>query len=252
VVNWAVKGIKAKLLDPANGDFSIDRICNVMESNPAKFRSPYYWFKTGEEAMEMAQLHFILELENIKTGKHQIEISRGPEARLSLAAAITGSPEACKAARYLGFDVFIQMNDSGNCQIFTNKKKKIDLRDVARLLNIFEQRSEGVQKIFDPRTLEQSGFPYVGAKWFYFKKGQAIFNGSLTHPAPPTNLTFEQVIGAAIIGLNQDKFHSDFKHNCKRGECAGRKCPYYGYGLLRCRGLRHTASLLSKRVAAYN
>lgn len=239
VLDWASRGLEAKLLDPYNGDFSVYRIFEVMEKYPHKFQKPSEWLWIGEEAVELAQIHFRLELENIKKSGKFFQVPYGNNRCLRLAAVETESPEACKAARSLGVDVFIQRNTSGTNQIFTDKQRRIDLRDVARLLNIFEQRSEGRQKVFAPEILEQPGFAYEGGKWYFFKNGRAIFNGTLTHPAEPSLLTFEQLIGATLIALNQEKFHRDFQDDCLCGECAGEKCPYYRYWLLRCCKIRH-------------
>lgn len=153
-----------------------------------------------------------------------------------------------RASRKCGADVLVQFRESGHVQIFTKKifsvgqPKLVDLRDLARLLRMEEQRLGGVSPGSDGyywKQMESQEGSVKGAElWWFMPRGGFILNGSKSHPSvPPTKISHQRIEELAEIALSGD-FHPAFERSvCSRGRCE-RRCPWFNLGLVRCRALR--------------
>lgn len=141
-------------------------------------------------------------------------------------------------------DIIVQMTSSGNCQIFTSRKAdpKIFLDDVASIINYEEQLRAGNVDTTDWRELREEGM-IPGGRWFFSRRGaHMLLNGSLTHPdIPPTLIPLALIKEFVKIGVNPTNFAQSRQDKCLKGICTSKpnnQCPYYAWGLWRCRNIR--------------
>lgn len=136
----------------------------------------------------------------------------------------------------------IQQKSSGNVQIYTNKKFNLILYDVAQMIRLAEQEAKGKVITREWKTLASEGTVEGAEEWFFHHAGQMLLNGSLTAPGvPPTKLSLEQMKEIVRIGVNPNSFEARFSSRCQKRICAStrsNKCPWYGFGLQRCRKIR--------------
>jgi len=145
-------------------------------------------------------------------------------------------------ARSKGASIVVQRWESGHTQIFTRKWPRIDLRDVARVLRIEEQRLKGQRTVTDWKLLEASGKVDGTQEWCFMPEAPMILNGSLTAlDTPPTSILVEGIIEFVRVGVNQASLHKDCGLPKNQG-CIRGRCPWYGWGLLRCRKARYVAA----------
>lgn len=91
--------------------------------------------------------------------------------------AETGNPFVAEAAFRQGHDVVIIRNpEMSNVTIHTNKRKRIDLSEAARVLNAKDREVHHADV------------------WYYNERTIAILNGSPRRPQPPTSLTLNEVV----------------------------------------------------------
>jgi len=138
--------------------------------------------------------------------------------------------------------VFIHRQTTGHFQIHTNKKFGINLADVHAILNRLIQEKKGKGKVIttDFRQLSSPGSVPGAEEIYYNKEMEEIYNGSLSHPdVNPAPLSDQEIIGAIKLGLSNEWFHEDYAKNCFTGLCAGHPCPWYRFGLSRCRTIRY-------------
>jgi len=252
VVNWALRGFEAKLMDPnpENKDFSIKRLYEVMRQFPGKFRKADDWLLEGQGAIEAADKEFKRVRDYLRRNAGRQTVQHRNQ-QLTVMWCAVDSPAANKAARSLNAAILIQMKSAGHALIMTDKRFKIDMRDPVRTINILEQRARGRQTVTDFETLESAGTVAAVGNWYYFKRGQCLFNGTLTHPAEPTALRFYDIVSAVILALDDTRFHKKHAEKCRQGICAGKQCHFYPLGLIRCRQIRYKMSAAKKSQAEY-
>jgi hypothetical protein len=92
--------------------------------------------------------------------------------------------------------VVIQKGNTGNVQVFSNRKShvRIDMAKIAQFIRLEEQKRKGRVVTLKPEELRRDGEVKGAEEWHYFQKGQMLFNGSLSHPdVPPTNLDLDTI-----------------------------------------------------------
>ena len=126
--------------------------------------------------------------------------SRGSAIKI---AAIESDNEVvakfARSARGGNIAIVIQKQNSGNVQIFLNRRFGwIPMQKIARFIRLAEARFGGKAITTDKEILEREGSVQGAEDWHFFKKGQMLLNGSSTHPdVPPTKIPFGEI--AAII-----------------------------------------------------
>jgi hypothetical protein len=145
--------------------------------------------------------------------------------------------------RLFGAAVIVVENSRGQISIMTNREYALDLRDILRIIRIWEQKKDGGVQVKDWKTLEiEASIPALH-KWFFHKDSNSILNGGPKRPdVPATKLSLNEVVSAVKLGVDKS-----FGDHCQ-GRCVDtrkRPCGWYELGLLRCRSTRF-ASLPTK------
>lgn len=146
-------------------------------------------------------------------------------------------------ARSRGANIIIQRwgaeEEFGHVQVFTRKHPVIGLRDVVRMLRVEELRHHDKQNVMEWRILEASGSVDGIPEWYYQIAGQMLLNGSLTaREVPPTHIPLAKIVQIVRVGVNPGAMHGDCVPS---SGCNGKNCPWYGWGLFRCRDIRRIA-----------
>lgn len=136
-------------------------------------------------------------------------------------------------------DIVMIKRSSGNVQIFFNQKTGLKPYDLIKILRTEEQIAQfGEIKFNDWKQLSSYGTSYEGDVWYMQENTQTIMNGSITAKIPATKMSNETLLFAIRMGLNPDQFESEREEICKKGNCDGKNCPLYKYGLSRCANVR--------------
>lgn len=136
-----------------------------------------------------------------------------------------------------GAGIVIQQNSVGNQQIFTNGKENIDLTEVMQIIRIEEWRAEGRPMPDDYELLGVEGEMPGCPKWYFFKRGKAGLNGTLTKRKPPTAIPLARTTELVQIGLDTSRFEPSRAEGCRKGYCSDtdrNPCPWFPYQLKRC------------------
>lgn len=146
-----------------------------------------------------------------------------------------------KVARAKGMAMLIQQQPWGNVQIFSNRKLHIKAYDLAAMIRLTEQELRGEVVTTDWRQLREEGLVPGCENWYYLlgdrKDAHMLLNGSLSVEQPPTEIPLDDLIQMAMIALD-DQFFSSHSRQCLKGRCQKTVCPWYQYGLARCRKCR--------------
>lgn len=213
VVEWAATGLLAKWHQPkGNKDFSLKGIKQAMVE--LAWDRAEYWYQAGLSAQKFQQDRFAQALADYNNpALTKFDNIRVGGKILKIVITQTRNSEFSKVARVKGAAVIIQQNpDTGNVQIFANHKDGIDLSDVVVVINLAEQIERGqVDKagkplITDRTILAQEGAIPGGVVWYYFKKMQALFNGSKSHDAvPATKLSLKKIRQLVLAALDPSR-----------------------------------------------
>jgi hypothetical protein len=205
------------------------------------------WVEMGIEAKYYEQSQFFKEAreEFRKAGK--IEWIKGPGGqKLKMVSIISGNSQVAKYARSVNGGqaaIVIQKHPKGNVQIFTNKRFRLKLFDVVRVIRLEEQKAKGKVIVRDWQKLESEGEIEGIEEWFYYKIGEMLLNGSLTAPdVPPSRLSLERIEELVKIALDSRSFEPSRASTCQSGICSSTwkdPCPWYEWGLQRCRKIRY-------------
>lgn len=217
--------------------FDLAYVTNVLHrqspNNPEKIIE---WTTTGLEAKYQEQLQFFTATKKEFEKATKIEQIQCNGKTVNLVIAVSDDGQMSKFARsFHGCNaaIVIQKLSSGNVQIFSNKKFKITFYDVAQMLRLEEQKAKGKLITTDWKELATEGKVEGAEEWFFHKEGQLLLNGSFTAPnVPPTQISLKQITELVKIGVNRNQFYK----NCDSRGC--RNCPWYSWGLHRCRKLR--------------
>ena len=97
------------------------------------------------------------------------------------------SQQAQRAARYVGAKVVLVRNSKGNAMISIDAKLEwLNLSNVTRMIRWLELPVDG--KNVNWKSLGVPGKHDLVPNWYYFKKGEQLFNGSQTNAAKPTEI----------------------------------------------------------------
>lgn len=145
-------------------------------------------------------------------------------------------------ARFNGAAVVILRNTEGNMFVSASKKRGLRLNDSIRIIRVEEQMAADLCLTTDFDALGSSGRVKGAENWTFFQKGQCLFNGRLKGKGVlPTRLAIESVVEIVKAGLNPRVFcEGCFGRECSstQGADGRQSCPWYRYGLQRCRDLR--------------
>lgn len=246
-VNWALLGLWVKYYDCDNGDYSLDRIRKVaLKKNwMHEYINPEEWFASGQKVTEEHQRYFkeaIRELKHKrKTGKACLRVVSWGDVWLRTIALVSDNyrmTSALRAEKAGNSDAFVIKNSRGQAMLGINKKTKLDLAEVVKIITAEELRKSG--QIITAKKAKQQAQALAGTGvWYYFKDMEAILNGGYTHPTvPATKISLCDLFGMLSIGLDRRVFHPKVIDDCLKGKCQGQKCSWYAYGLERCRNVR--------------
>jgi hypothetical protein len=157
---------------------------------------------------------------------------------LQVFSGLSDSRQFQTTCRRRGAAVVIQRNHSGHVQIFTDRRDKLIIEDIVQMIRLEEMRAKGKVLTVDWKVLRSNGTASGVEEWYYKQEAQNFFNGTLTTPQkPPTRLTLDKIRELVLLGLNDSYF--PFPDCRENRACAKKRCPYYWYGLHRCRKLRY-------------
>lgn len=99
----------------------------------------------------------------------------------------------------------VQRRSTGHVAVLSNQGMKFPLAEVVRQIRIAELQRRGLEvRPFDGKQIRLEGTLPVVPEWFYFKPGQMMLNGSLSHPdTPPTQLPLGRIVEAVRRGLTE-------------------------------------------------
>jgi hypothetical protein len=185
---------------------------------------------------EQRDFHVTAAADYAQAENHEVCIG---DTTITICSGETTSSQFSKYARSQGADVVIQKDVNGNVQIFVNSKVAgiIRMKDAIRVLRIMESERSGKEIPRDWKTLEEEG---MFNRWYYQKNGNMILNGSKTATGVlPTGIPFGEIVRAITTALLPEPFYPPHASECRADKCFGKKCPFYKYGLLACRGVRY-------------
>lgn len=204
------------------------------------------WAMMGIEAEYHKQLEFLTSTKEEFERVAKIEEMVGPKGKVIKVASFTSGNKQmsmfARSAHGCLADVVIQQQLTGNIQIFTNKKAGITLYDVAQMIRIAEMRKKDQIATSDWKKLSAEGSVPGAEEWHFHVEGQMLLNGSLTaNGVQATRLTLDEIVDIVRAGINPSAFEPARASECTKGNCASTqksKCPWYAYGLPRCRQVR--------------
>lgn len=255
---WIEQGIYAKYCedpaDPRVDDFTVERIGELLAlQTEAQSENNHYsaeeWLRIGTDALELDQLLFqTVTAEEYRTFKIIVPFrgkGRGGEV-IDLKIAVVPSDDV-RIHRYarskLGDQVAvtIQRRRNGSVAIQSNKWHHIRLHDAARSIITEEALLRGLPV---PRW-EEARRELTHNVWFYFTRGEGLFNGAKTSPdVDPTRIPLQRIVALVKMALSIETFEPLRSELCLEGECASTKsrpCPWYKYGFSRCQTIRWEA-----------
>ncbi len=179
--------------------------------------------------------------------KARVKKIKGPKgSTLTLVVAESDNTNLQQFARSnhgVNADIVIQKNSSGNVQIFSNQRSRLDLCEVVKMLRLEEQKAKGKVLVTDWTILETAGKLPEIQEWYYHEPAQMVLNGSLSLPdVEPTKLSLDKITDIVKTAMNPIGFHEPLSLNCRRGKCLHCRenpCPFYYWGLRRCRRIRY-------------
>ncbi|MBD3311131.1 MAG: hypothetical protein GF349_01375 [Candidatus Magasanikbacteria bacterium] len=129
--------------------------------------------------------------------------------------------------------LIVQQNSTGNVQIYTNRKNRVDLRDIMAILRVEEMSCKGgsLGETPDWDYIRQEGSIEEVPNWYFENRPGWILNGSLSHPGvEPTRINLERLVRLIRLGLKPDP--------CREKGCPNGNCQLWQYGLSFCRKRR--------------
>jgi len=101
-----------------------------------------------------------------------------------------------RSARGGNSALVIQKQSTGNVQIFLNRRFGfVKMEKIAKFIRLAEQKAKGKLISLSEETLKREGSVPGAEEWHFFKKGQMLLNGSVSHPeVPPTKISLEEIM----------------------------------------------------------
>lgn len=201
------------------------------------------WAIQALQAKYQQQSDFLVDTAREFEENAEREEVTGPGGRTFVMITVCSDNEQMnKFARHAGADIVVQRWQTGNVQIFTNKKSGLTLYDVVQMLRLAEQERKGKVVTTDWKELVAEGKVKGAEEWYFHLGLMALMNGSLTAKGvPPTLIPFEEIREMVKVGINNAAFEPSYASNCQKGKCTssqGKPCPWYKWGLQRCRKIR--------------
>ncbi|MDE1966839.1 MAG: hypothetical protein KGI45_02075 [Patescibacteria group bacterium] len=200
-----------------------EEVCELSYIVTSLFRRQFY---TDDQILDMIfetlddmwydQRRFWAKLEEIREEDRFIPIQAllksgfggdEKEATLKLYACYDDDMLTQKAARFAGADIVVQVSSSYNVQIFTKSRPGLSLANPVKMIRWMELPFELRDKV-SWQELSMPGTIRGVEHWYYFRKGQMFFNGSLTKKARPA-LGPGRMSLQAIVEVCQHAFHPD-------------------------------------------
>lgn len=231
--------------------FDLARLVKLLHQlypdNPEKVME---WTMTGLEAKYREQSQFWNSTKQEFERTAEVEEIPGPRGKvLKMVSFASDDEQMSKFALSVSGGraaIIIQKRSSGNVQIFTNKQFGLTLYDIAQMIRLVEQQAKGRVLTTEWKMLSSEGTVEGAEEWYFFHAGQMLLNGSLTAKnVPPTKLSIEQIKEIVRIGINRDAFEPKRASDCKQRVCTStwnNPCPWYIWGLHRCRLVRFEMS----------
>jgi len=156
-----------------------------------------------------------------------------------IAVAKGNDPNISRYMRFFGAAAVIVENSNKHIQVLTNQEYGLDVRDVLRILRIWEQKkNDQTKKVEDWKILETEENVANIPQWYYHRDSNNILNGGSSRPdIPATKLSLDEVVSAVRIGLESSFLECN-------GTCYStlkKPCVRYELGLVRCRRARYTS-----------
>lgn len=149
---------------------------------------------------------------------------------------------AAYARKTAGADVVIVKKSSGHGTILVDQKSGIKMTDVWRMVRVAERAKNGITAPVERKALEGEGRIPGAEAWWCQPGTQAMLNGSASaSDVAPTKLSIDEMFALVEIAMNPNAFEPQRAGKCLSGVCNSSKrnpCPWYGYGLFRCRSVR--------------
>ncbi|HTK33351.1 MAG TPA: hypothetical protein VL335_02260 [Candidatus Paceibacterota bacterium] len=165
------------------------------------------WLETPLIQMSGDQIEFWKLVDQFK-GKKMVEVimidQRGKDRWIKLMVVESDNLQAHRAARYAGADIVVVRNTKGNVMVCVDTRiPGLNLSNAVRMIRWLELpvKAKGSVSWFDlgvPGAHAHSSL----AHWYYFKKGEQLFNGSQTISAPPTQLPVDAIVKAIKYSLH--------------------------------------------------
>ncbi|MEK7665207.1 MAG: hypothetical protein AAB361_03670 [Patescibacteria group bacterium] len=236
--------VKKSDLKAGNQPFDLSNLVKSMHhahpNDPAKVIN---WVMLALDSKYQEQVHFIKTKSEL-ANKSVTEEIQGPGRKIKMVSGISDSEQFNNVCRNKGAAIVIQRRSSGNTQIYTSNREGLVLYDVAQMLRIEEQDAKGKVITTDWRVLASEGKVEGAEEWYFQVTGQMLLNGSLSCPNTPTNLNLEKIRDIVKIGVDPASFEPSRTEQCQKGICVSTQhnpCPWYKYGLGRCRKIRYEA-----------
>jgi len=158
--------------------------------------------------MEADEIAFREEVNRLKNARLKFRIPavlNGKETRLNLLVCKDPNPYTQKAARYLEADLIVCREETRNTQIFANTRVEgLNLSNIVRMIRALELGNSKTPIQWS--RLGEAGH-YTGVEWwYYFKKGEQLFNGNITHSAPPTSICLQEIINVLECAFHPKHF----------------------------------------------
>lgn len=232
--------VKASDLKAGNQPFDLANMVKAMHhANPNDPCLVVNWAMQALDAKYAEQVSFL-----VAKGEVSLKAIQGPGRKIMLASGVSDSEKFNSACRNQGAAIVIQKQPSGNVQIYTANKERLVLYDVAQMLRLEEQEAKGNVVTTDWKALANEGKVEGAEEWYFQIAGQMLLNGSLSCPNRPTHLSLERIRDIVTIGVDPTSFEPSRAEKCQQGICASARdkpCPWYRYGLSRCRKIRHAS-----------
>ncbi len=198
-------------------------------------QSTYDWAMDAIQAFIFGQRRFHqCQNEFAESGKIDNKETGWP---INLAVAHSDNYKMNKWVRhvYKSPEIVVQIKKSGHVLIFTDSKKvkkAVDMRDLTRIVRIFELLESRQPIPEDWKKLEASGTIPECPKWHFYSNGLQLFNSTLTSPdVEPTALTLNKIKQAIVL------VSSPLHDPCTAAKCH-KSCKKYPFGLIACRQKR--------------
>ncbi|OGI87779.1 hypothetical protein A2995_00680 [Candidatus Nomurabacteria bacterium RIFCSPLOWO2_01_FULL_33_24] len=158
----------------------------AMEPLEVKYRKQLMFLEAEEEFEKKSEIFKITLVSNFNEQK-----------MISIALVYGDNIMLSKVGLSKGVGIIVQKGESGNVQIYINKKigiPKISLACAFAKIRFAEQVANKKVITSNWEELKAPGYVKGASNWFYHEEGQFFLNGSKTATAPPTKLEIKKIL----------------------------------------------------------